>query len=76
MRATFLSLLAYFFTTYALIIPRQNTNYNDGIHLAVSPKCGPLVGRMADVNAGIDLGNIKTIVSFGVCNCFFITFFS
>ncbi|KAH9846716.1 hypothetical protein C2E23DRAFT_872225 [Lenzites betulinus] len=38
---------------------------NNGIHLAVSPICGPLSGNVSDVNAGIDLGNIKTIVAFG-----------
>lgn len=44
------------------VIPRDD---NDGIHLAVSPNCGPLGGSTADVNAGIDLSKIKTIVSFG-----------
>ena len=44
------------------VVPRE---YNDGIHLAVSPNCGPLGGNTADVNAGIDLSKIKTIVSFG-----------
>ncbi|KAF8994730.1 carbohydrate esterase family 16 protein [Cyathus striatus] len=38
---------------------------NDGIHLAVSPACGPLSGAVSDVNAGIDVKRIKTIVSFG-----------
>ncbi len=40
---------------------------NNGIHLAVSPVCGPLSGNVSDVNAGIDLKTIKTIVAFGVC---------
>jgi len=31
----------------------------------VTPKCGPLSGSTADVNAGLDLGQVKTIVSFG-----------
>ncbi|PSR77862.1 hypothetical protein PHLCEN_2v7683 [Hermanssonia centrifuga] len=39
--------------------------YNDGIHLAVSPKCGELSGNVTDANAGLDLRNYKTIVSFG-----------
>ena len=39
---------------------------NNGIHLAVSPICGPLSGNTSDVNAGIDLSCIKTIVAFGV----------
>ena len=39
---------------------------NDGIHLAVSPQCGQLSGTQADINAGIDRRNIRTIVSFGV----------
>ncbi|KAJ3565342.1 hypothetical protein NP233_g7689 [Leucocoprinus birnbaumii] len=38
---------------------------NDGVHLAVGPKCGKLSGNTADINAGIDPGKIKTIVSFG-----------
>ncbi|KAI0314311.1 hypothetical protein OF83DRAFT_1064051 [Amylostereum chailletii] len=38
---------------------------NDGIHLAVHPSCGSLGGNFTDVNAGIDLQKIKTIVSFG-----------
>ncbi|THH17063.1 hypothetical protein EW146_g3674 [Bondarzewia mesenterica] len=40
-------------------------DYNDGIHLAVGPICGKLGGNFTDVNAGIDLRKIKTIVSFG-----------
>ena len=39
---------------------------NNGIHLAVSPICGPPSGNTSDVNAGIDLSCIKTIVAFGV----------
>ena len=52
--------------------PRTNTRHlahqdtNNGIHLAVSPACGPLSGHTADVNAGIDLKRVKTIVAFGV----------
>ncbi|TBU25767.1 hypothetical protein BD311DRAFT_763818 [Dichomitus squalens] len=38
---------------------------NDGIHLAISPNCGPLSGNAVDVNAGVDLKRIKTIVAFG-----------
>ncbi|KAI0649681.1 hypothetical protein C8Q79DRAFT_900650 [Trametes meyenii] len=38
---------------------------NNGIHLAVSPVCGPLSGNVSDVNAGIDLKKFKTIVAFG-----------
>ncbi|CDO76317.1 Carbohydrate Esterase Family 16 protein [Trametes cinnabarina] len=38
---------------------------NNGIHLAVSPVCGPLSGNVSDVNAGIDIKRIKTIVAFG-----------
>ncbi|KAL9709107.1 hypothetical protein Ac2012v2_007457 [Leucoagaricus gongylophorus] len=38
---------------------------NDGIHLAISPQCGQLSGNPADINAGIDSGKIRTIVSFG-----------
>ena len=39
---------------------------NNGIHLAVSPVCGPLSGNVSDVNAGVRLSRIKTIVAFGV----------
>lgn len=39
---------------------------NNGIHLAVSPVCGPLSGNVSDVNTGIDLSTVKTIVAFGV----------
>ncbi|TFY66853.1 hypothetical protein EVG20_g4236 [Dentipellis fragilis] len=42
-----------------------SSDRNDGIHLAVSPKCGQLGGNTSDVNGGIDLSKIKTIVSFG-----------
>ncbi|EIW79505.1 carbohydrate esterase family 16 protein [Coniophora puteana RWD-64-598 SS2] len=48
------------------ILPRQDSSSdNDGIHLAVSPVCGALSGNVSEVNAGIDLSSIKTIVSFG-----------
>ncbi|KAG9310077.1 carbohydrate esterase family 16 protein [Chiua virens] len=39
--------------------------YNDGIHLAVGPRCGPLPGPVADMNAGLNLNRYRTIVSFG-----------
>ena len=61
-----LSLLVYFIGVGALVTPQTAAITNDGIHLAVGPKCGPLSGPSADVNAGIDLRKIKTIVSFGV----------
>ncbi|KAF8153400.1 carbohydrate esterase family 16 protein [Crassisporium funariophilum] len=38
---------------------------NDGIHLAVGPKCGQLSGTTSDVNAGLDPKKFKTLVSFG-----------
>lgn len=38
---------------------------NDGIHLVVSPRCGPLSGTVSDFNAGINLPQFKTIVAFG-----------
>ncbi|KAF8829563.1 carbohydrate esterase family 16 protein [Lentinula edodes] len=44
---------------------RQGSGDNDGIHLAVSPQCGPLDGKTTNVNAGIVPTSIKTIVSFG-----------
>jgi hypothetical protein len=39
---------------------------NNGIHLAVDPTCGVLGGKVSDVNAGIQPGKYKTLVSFGV----------
>ena len=45
-------------------LARQDSN--NGIHLAVSPACGSLSGTTTDVNAGIDLKRVKTIVAFGV----------
>jgi len=61
------SILVAFVASFAAASPflalRQDDN--DGIHLAVSPRCGPLGGNTSDVNAGIDLKSIKTIVSFG-----------
>lgn len=46
-------------------VSRQGPNETD-VHLAVHPECGSLWGTVSDVNAGLDLANIKTIVSFGV----------
>jgi hypothetical protein len=76
MKTTFLSLLLLFSSVGALVTPRRRSIgdvvgsiYNDGIRLAVTPKCGPLAGPMADVNAGLDLSKVKTIVSFGVSIC-------
>jgi len=43
----------------------RNDSRNDGIHLAVDPRCGSLGGTTADLNAGLNPGNIRTIVSFG-----------
>ena len=51
-------------TASSFSIPRDERN--DGIHLAVHPQCGSLGGNWTDVNAGIDLWSMKTIVSFGV----------
>ncbi|KAI0752416.1 hypothetical protein C8Q80DRAFT_1097312 [Daedaleopsis nitida] len=44
---------------------QDDAKNNSGIHLAVSPHCGPLSGKVADVNAGVSLKKIKTIVAFG-----------
>ncbi|THH17070.1 hypothetical protein EW146_g3673 [Bondarzewia mesenterica] len=67
--------IAGFFSAFAYINPTQalvqnpfaslREERNDGIHLAVHPQCGPLGGNTTDVNAGISLRSIKTIVSFG-----------
>jgi hypothetical protein len=48
--------------------PRAESNYNDGIHLAIKPTCGTpsINGSVVDVNAGLRaLAWYKTIVSFG-----------
>ena len=45
---------------------RSRRGYNDGIHLAVGPQCGSLPGAAADMNAGLNINQYKTIVSFGV----------
>lgn len=62
-----LSALVAFIPVEASPILTWDGNYNDGIHLAVSPKCGSLSGTVTDVNAGVELFKIDTIVSFGVC---------
>ncbi|KAI0318727.1 carbohydrate esterase family 16 protein [Amylostereum chailletii] len=49
----------------ALAASVKSRQTNDGIHLAISPTCGQLGGAYTNVNAGIDLGSVKTIVSFG-----------
>ncbi|KIJ64866.1 carbohydrate esterase family 16 protein [Hydnomerulius pinastri MD-312] len=54
---------AFAVSVNAAVLSRQG--YNDGIHLAVGPQCGLLPGTAADVNAGLNLGQYKTIVSFG-----------
>ena len=58
-------------TSYATSIPIPRDQVflapQSPIHLAVGPRCGPLSGdTYADVNAGIDPLQFKTIVSFGV----------
>lgn len=47
------------------MLPHQGSNEAD-VHLAVHPDCGPLWGTVSDVNAGLNLANIKTVVAFGV----------
>lgn len=50
------------------VIRASSAAYNDGIHLAIGPTCGPpsTTGSVADVNAGLQvLNKYKTIVSFG-----------
>ncbi|KAK0461140.1 uncharacterized protein EV420DRAFT_1530538 [Desarmillaria tabescens] len=42
----------------------MNEPGND-VRLAVSPRCGLLPGVVSDVNTGINIGAIKTIISFG-----------
>ncbi|KAG6836178.1 hypothetical protein H0H93_010583, partial [Arthromyces matolae] len=62
--SSFLGLVSLCTFATALYTP-QAREYNDGIHLAVDVRCGPLFGNTSDVNAGIDPHGIKTIVSFG-----------
>jgi hypothetical protein len=50
----------------ALVVLLPSSGRNNGVHLAVSPQCGVLVGNTSDVNAGLNLLKYKTIVSFGV----------
>ncbi|KAG9307917.1 carbohydrate esterase family 16 protein [Chiua virens] len=40
-------------------------SHDKDVRLAVHPQCGPLSGDVSDVNAGLDLANVKAIVSFG-----------
>ncbi|KAH9934521.1 uncharacterized protein BXZ73DRAFT_100711 [Epithele typhae] len=48
-----------------LATPRLTPRDINGIHLAVHPVCGTLSGHVVDVNAGVDLGLINTVVAFG-----------
>ncbi|KAN0094326.1 carbohydrate esterase family 16 protein [Tylopilus felleus] len=53
-------------TALIRILLRLGAGLNEtDVHLAVHPHCGPLWGNVSDVNAGIDLAKINTIVSFG-----------
>jgi len=48
------------------ILLRLNSGSNETeVHLAVHPRCGPLRGKVSDVNAGLNLANVRTIVTFG-----------
>lgn len=58
--------LSFTTASFSLSPPLARQVRNDGIRLAVTPKCGALGGKTADVNAGINPSRIKTIVSFGV----------
>ncbi|KAH0831402.1 carbohydrate esterase family 16 protein [Lanmaoa asiatica] len=58
-----ITILALATSVTATVRSRQGNN--DGIHLAVGPQCGPLPGTVADMNAGLNLNQYKTIVSFG-----------
>ena len=64
--AFFLCLFVSFIGAGAFITPLQRNDDNDSIRLAIGPQCGRLSGSVSDVNAGVDLSTIKTIVSFGV----------
>ncbi|KAI0365404.1 hypothetical protein BV20DRAFT_954326 [Pilatotrama ljubarskyi] len=62
-----LSVLPYSVYDFAVALrsPLVRQDRNNGIHLAVAPVCGPLSGNVSDVNAGIDIRGINTIVAFG-----------
>ncbi|KAG6331802.1 hypothetical protein ID866_7287, partial [Astraeus odoratus] len=57
---------AVLFDVLRSLFPRQYPGENETVvHLAVHPRCGPLSGRVSDVNAGLDSARYKTIVAFG-----------
>jgi hypothetical protein len=64
--------LVLFATAALLLVARAavhtpiQADRNDGIHLPISPECGPLGGNYTNVNAGIDIHRMQTIVVFGV----------
>lgn len=62
------TMLTFFFQLCNLfLVVASGAVRNDGIHLAVTPKCGKLSGVFADVNAGLlPLEHYRTIVAFGV----------
>ncbi len=75
--AELLALALSLASAYSISLPRPGARIlsrpsnvarqdNDGIHLAVSPVCGPLSGNVSDANSGIHLPLIKTLVAFGV----------
>ncbi|TDL19421.1 hypothetical protein BD410DRAFT_441687 [Rickenella mellea] len=69
----FFSPLVSFHVSAFILTPRQSSNSstnstnNDGVHLAVSPKCASsLTGNVSDISAGLlPLSSYKTIVAFG-----------
>ena len=64
MRAALLS-IAICANAFAVAGLQLRHDDNDGIHLAISPPCGSFGGNVTNVNSGIDLRNMDTIVSFG-----------
>ncbi|KAH9934464.1 uncharacterized protein BXZ73DRAFT_76952 [Epithele typhae] len=65
-----LSLAQVILPALALSTPRRGSTStrddgNNGIHLAVSPICGPFSGNTSDASAGINYQGFKTIVAFG-----------
>ena len=66
-------LVLHILLDHSLDLQRQYTQQrvlkpgdNNGNHLAIFPVCGSLSGKASDVNAGVNLKDIKTIVAFGV----------
>ncbi|KAJ7183814.1 carbohydrate esterase family 16 protein [Mycena filopes] len=59
------TLLALFSAVVVAVPERVARQTNDGVHLAITPKCGKLGGTFANTNAGVVTAGMKTLVAFG-----------